>query len=257
MHQSFVDFLDEEDTVDVRAAHDQVATSYLTAWGGLDAGLPALFDPARTEEFDDYGLRHLAEHLERAGRIADLHQLLRLERRRSEVKDRLIGAENAWYAARERVGQTETYLNDLARAARLVQVADRSNAASTQFKARIGLGIRYALISTSLNDLARNIPPALIAALVEKRVWPSSQGLAYARVLPPEDRVDALTLIGNHLNHPLKQSVMREARDAARGIGPERARARCSSRGWDGWMRQLRWRRRSRSRRRGAVLSRS
>ena len=125
VHQSFVDFLDEEDAVDLRAAHDRVASFYLSAWGGLDAGLPALFDAARREDLDDYGLRYLAEHLERAGRVDDLHRLLRLERRTGGAEAGPVHVENAWYAARERVGQTEGYMNDLARAARLVQLADR------------------------------------------------------------------------------------------------------------------------------------
>ena len=182
VHQSFVDFLVEEE-VDLRATHDRVASFYLSAWGGLDAGLPALFDPRGEGELEDYGLRHLAEHLERAGRVDDLHRLLRLERRGGGVEAGTARAENAWYAARERVGQTQGYMNDLARAARLVQVADRPDVKPSQLKTSIGLGIRYALMSASLNSLARNIPPTLIAALVEKGVWLASQGLAYARVL--------------------------------------------------------------------------
>src|SRR5262249_32319494 len=115
VHQSFVDFLEEkEDPGDLRAAHDRIASFYVSAGGGLGAGLPALSNPARRDELDDYGLRHLAEHLERAGRIDDLHHLLRLERRGSEVETSPVRAENAWYAARERVGQTEGYMNDLA-----------------------------------------------------------------------------------------------------------------------------------------------
>jgi hypothetical protein len=102
VHQSFVDFLDEEDTVDLREAHDRVACFYLSAWGGPDAGLPALFDPARSEELDGYGLRHLAEHLERADRIDDLHRLLRVERRGDGAETWPAHAENAWYAAHER-----------------------------------------------------------------------------------------------------------------------------------------------------------
>ena len=125
VHQSFVDFLDDQDLVDLRAANDRLVSFYLSAWGGTDAGLPALFDPARREKLDDYGLRHIAEHLERAGRIEELHQLLRLERSLGGVRSGPAHVENAWYAARERVGQTDGYMNDLSRAARLAQVANR------------------------------------------------------------------------------------------------------------------------------------
>ncbi len=215
VHQSFVDFLVEERKVDLRAAHDRVASFYLSAWGGLDAGLPALFNPARREELDDYGLRHLAEHLERAGHLDHLHHLLRTERRPDSDETGTVRAENAWYAARERVGQTEGYMIDLARAARLVQVADRTDLEPRQLKACISLGIRYALMSTSLRSLALNIPTALLAALIEKRVWLAPQGLAYARVLPPARRVDALIGISSHFGSQGKGTVLREALDSA------------------------------------------
>jgi hypothetical protein len=226
VHQSFVDFLVGERKVDLRAAHDRVASFYLCAWGGLDTGLPALFDPARGQELDRYGLRHLAEHVERAGRIDDLHRLLRLERRVGEEEIGAVRTENVWYAARERVGQTEGYMNDLARAARLAQVADRTDIQPSQLKTSVGLGIRYALMSTSLNNLARNIPPTLIAALVEKRIWLVSQGLAYARVLPPETRVNALIGISSQLDPADERTVLQEALDTARGIGSKLDRAR-------------------------------
>ncbi len=225
VHQSFVDFLVEKKIV-VPATHDRIASFYLSAWGGFDTGLPALFDPTRREELDDYGLRHLAEHLERAGRVDDLHRLLRLERRVGGVKNGLDRAENSWYAARERVSQTQGYMNDLARAARLVQIADRPAVEPSEYKTRIGPGIRYALMSTSLNNLAQNIPPALIAALVEKRIWLVPQGLAYARVLPLDMRVNALIGISSQLDPNEERTVLREALDAARGIGSELARAR-------------------------------
>ena len=52
---------------------------------------------------------------------------------------------------------------------RLVQVADRPDIGESQFRLAIGLGIRYALMSSSLSiSMARNIPPALIEALVEE-----------------------------------------------------------------------------------------
>jgi tetratricopeptide (TPR) repeat protein len=225
VHQSIADSLDEEDAGALRAAHDRVATFYLSAWGGLDAGLPTLFDPARREELDDYGRRHLAEHLERAGRVDELHRLLRLERRIGGFESGTASAENAWYVARERVGQTEGYMNDLARAARLVQVPDKSDVEPSRSNLPIGLGIRYALMATSLRSLAWHIPPALIAALVEKRVWLASQGVAYARLLPPMQRIEALLRVGSQLDYDEREAILREARDTARGIGHVRIRS--------------------------------
>jgi hypothetical protein len=225
VHQSFVDFLVDEDALELRAAHDRVASVYLSAWGGLDAGLPTLFDPSSRNDLDDYGLRHVAEHLERAGRIDDLHLLLRAERRGGGAKSEPVHAKNAWYAARERVGQTEGYLNDVARAARLVQVAAKRGVEPGRCDPTIGSGIRYALMSVSLNNLARNIPPTLIAALVARRVWLASQGLAYARVLPPKERVDALIEICSYLGHHEQESVLREALTVVGAIGDGRTSA--------------------------------
>jgi hypothetical protein len=54
VHQSFVDFLIGEKKVDLRATHDRIATFYLSVWGSLDAGLPALFDRARREDLGHF-----------------------------------------------------------------------------------------------------------------------------------------------------------------------------------------------------------
>jgi hypothetical protein len=196
-----------------RLAHSRISDILIRCWGGLDAGLPALFDLPGTGGIDGYGPRHLAEHLEAAGREEDLHRLLGLERRVGDEKARTARAENVWFAARERVGQTEGYMNDLARAARLVQIEP------SQSKTCIGLGIRYALMSTSLISLARNIPPILIAALVQKGVWLASQGFACARALPSEQRVCAFNHIVNHIDDCEKETVVREALKVAQGIG--------------------------------------
>jgi hypothetical protein len=226
VHQSFVDFLAEEGKVDLRAAHDRVASFYLAAWGGLDAGLPALFDPARRAELDAYGLQHLAEHLEQSGHSEDLHRLLRLERRAGEAGTALARVENIWFATRERVGQIEEYLNDLARAARLVQRADRADVESSLSRTSVGLEIRYALMATSLNSLASNVWPFLLAALVEKGVWLPAQRLAYARRVPSAwQRAFALAVASKHLEGPDKETAVNESLAAARALEDEDKRA--------------------------------
>ena len=69
-----------------RQAHARIADVFVRRWGGWDAGLPALqtlpglADAAGGGLDGSYGLRHLTAHLEGAGRIADLHRLLQLER---------------------------------------------------------------------------------------------------------------------------------------------------------------------------------
>ena len=220
VHQSFVDFLVEERKVDLRATHNHVASFYLSAWGGLDEGLPALFETSRrvAEAEDQYGLRHLAEHLEAAGRVDDLHRLMRLERRGDDAINGPSRAQNVWYTVRDRVGGTEGYMNDLARAARLVEVTNRTDMETGRIKTCIGLRVRYALMSTSLTSLARNIPPSFITTLIEKGKWLDSQGLAYARLLPSEKKAEALIAISSHLGIPEKQKALREALEASQAI---------------------------------------
>jgi len=46
-----------------RQAHTRIADRYLGAWGGLEASLPGLQDPAKRDLDGGYGLRHLAAHL--------------------------------------------------------------------------------------------------------------------------------------------------------------------------------------------------
>src|SRR5271165_3763987 len=87
------------------------------------------------------------------------------------------------------------YLLDLARARRGVDqpVEGRSPA--------IGLGCRYALMTTSLNSLAGNIPTNLLAALVESGTWLPSQALAYARQVPDAaQRAQAFSRLLPHLS---------------------------------------------------------
>ena len=149
---------------------------------GLDTGLPALSDPRkRVDGEPDYGLRHLAEHLERADRVDDLHRLLRLERRPGWVKRMVVAvqtstlagrlfpqrwagvmrsatalAENIWYSVHEQAGQTGRYMNDLACRGWYKSPIDRTSGRRRQ-ATDFGLSIRYALMSASLNSKARAI----------------------------------------------------------------------------------------------------
>ncbi len=216
VENAFVDELAES----TRQAHARIIDLYIRRWGGLDAGLPGVFHIAERDGVDHYGLAHLAEHLEGAGRTTDFHRLLRLEHRVGEENTGAGRAENVWFAARERVGETDGYLNDLARAARLLQVADRPEIESGQLRTSIGLGIRYALMSASINSLAKGIPPALISALVEKRVWLPEQGLVYARRVPDrKQQVFALIGVSTRFENPAKDSILREAIEMARWVG--------------------------------------
>ena len=94
------------------AAHGRIADIYLDYFGGLDTGLPVLAgDPDLADVDDGYPLRHLARHLQRAGRYADLHRLLASEQPATSGR-----AANVWFAAHDHADCIHSYLDDLDRA---------------------------------------------------------------------------------------------------------------------------------------------
>ena len=78
-------------------AHSRIADGYLTHFGGLDAGLPVLARrPAAAGIDGGYPLRHLAQHLQHAGREAELHALLAVAK--PDSTDHEV---NVWFAAHD------------------------------------------------------------------------------------------------------------------------------------------------------------
>ncbi|MCA2948313.1 NB-ARC domain-containing protein, partial [Microcystis sp. M109S1] len=118
-------------------------------------------------EDDGYIYNQLIWHLEKAGKIAEIHQLLREE---------TAEGHNGWYSKCEKEAKTATFIKDVSRAWQLAE-ADFANNPSQS----IGLQVRYALITTSLNSLAGNIQPELMDLLIQYEIWTLAQGLAYVR----------------------------------------------------------------------------
>lgn len=232
------------------AAHSCLVYRYLVSWGGLEDGLPGLRDPARRDLDERYGLRHLAAHLDAAGRIGELHHLLRTEWVRFEDVpyrrqgwrnwlDKLLAKQptqqrvcyqNIWYTVREAVGQTDGYLADVRRAWNLVgkiHIAathqdglkrEREQGGDWNSKP-ISLQYRYALIISSVNSLAANIMPGFLAELLKKGIWLPEQGLAYARQIPDaKERTKALTKLIPYLSTGEQEKVLEEALDIAKSI---------------------------------------
>ena len=244
VHRSFTDFVAEKmDEADWRAIHARIADRYLAAWGGLDQDLPMLADAAGGGVDGSYGLRHLTAHLEGAGRIADLHRLLQLERWFVEQVpdprpglqgwlDRLVGRrrirelrryEPVWFVALDRGGQTEVFLGDVARAWRLAE----GRGAADQSPRELGLQCRYALITASINSLAEHIPITLLTVLVTEGYWDTAKGLSYARQITSKlSRAQALAVLAPRLTLQERDRVLAEALAAARTLGDEQARAR-------------------------------
>lgn len=231
-----------------REAHNRLAERYLTAWGRLENNLPGLHEAAERDLDGGYGLRHLAAHLEGAGRVEDVHRLLALETGEHR---------NTWCEAKEAVGDTNGFLADVTRAWRLAEKPGSEQNDRERNRA-IGLQCRYALILASLNSLAQNIPPFLVNALIVKGIWKPAQGLAYAclvhdskqraetlnelapylsklqlhealvaaqMIKDAEHRAKSLTGVAPYLLEPLRTTTLHEALTATRTIEYKRPRA--------------------------------
>lgn len=141
------------------------------------------------EYFTQYELRHLAAHLEEAGRSADLHRLLATET--SEQR-------NAWYDAHYQRGEIRPYLDDLNRAWRIADVTQN-----------LALQCRYALIRSSITSFADKISPRLLIAVVEKMIWTPSQAQTYALQVSEEtQRTKLLVNMIPHLPKELLHTVL-------------------------------------------------
>ncbi|ELS04510.1 NB-ARC domain-containing protein, partial [Xenococcus sp. PCC 7305] len=152
---------------------------------------------------DGYICERLTWHMEKAGAIEAIHQLLR-EETESE--------KNGWYTKCESLGKTAIFVGDVARAWRLAEAEYETNPSRA-----IGLQCRYALITSSLNTMAANIPPELISALVKKKIWTPAQGLAYARQLQSlTQRVEALSKLALYF-----QDIWYEILEISKNISSE------------------------------------
>lgn len=187
-HESFVDFLLDEHSAgefwcDPAEQHRLITDRCLRLWGGLAKNLPGLADPARRLVADGYGLRHASHHFEGAGRAGELHALLATRNRERR---------SAWYEARLAEENVAGYVGDVQRAWRLAE-ADAQSSLDGRADLALGLQVRYALVVASLRNLSVNLPPALLAALYENKIWKLPTAAEYA-LHAPDPRQRALGL---------------------------------------------------------------
>ena len=159
------------------------------------------------ENHSRYALAHYAQHLVEAGRSKDLHDLLSQE---------TSNGRNAWYEAKEQIGETAGYIADVSRAWQQAEKEFNRNPGIA-----IGRQCRYALITTSVNSLARKFFPELVAALLKQEIWQPAQGLAY--VLQSQDSRSITTGLKAIINY--LSDFLPEALEVAKGIGSEYYRA--------------------------------
>ena len=156
---------------------------------------------------DGYSHSYLTWHLEKAGWVEEVHQLLQEE---------TDAGRNGWYETCERLDQLGSFVKDVAKAWQLAEEAFSSSPTCS-----ISLQCRYALMVSSINSLVGHIPAELITALVEKQVWTPVQALAYVKQIQhPNNRAKALKQLV-----PQLPEILPEALDAAWAIGYEKHRA--------------------------------
>ncbi|QIR41252.1 hypothetical protein HCG51_05095 [Tolypothrix sp. PCC 7910] len=161
---------------------------------------------------DGYIHQRLVWHLEKAGRVEEIHSLLWEES---------ATGNNGWFEVREQLAQTGGYITDVSRAWELAE----ANWDESTLPQVVGLQCRYALITASLNSLAAKLPVKLLMALVKKKVWTAEQGLAYALQNPElKQKVAVLAELFNYLPTKLKKLALSEAFTAARSIQDEYSR---------------------------------
>ncbi len=121
--------------------------------------------------------------------------------------------QNGWYHARQALGQTAGFLEDVHAAWRAEREAEHSSLCRQ---------VLYAQIVSSMHSLARTISPAVVPTLVERGVWSPAQGLDRLRqILDPDRRVNGLIRLLGVLARPgsqdtaateaMRQEVLREA----------------------------------------------
>ena len=228
--------------------HDE-AKLRLTGWMPLPEAHATLLERYRQKAPDEQWHRlpddgyihaHLTCHMEQAGQPEAIHALLRLETPEGH---------NAWYQAREALGQTAGYLADVARAWRRAEAMGD-----------VGTQVQYALCHSSIATMSANVPAALLVQAVEYGLLSPEQALALVwgklgerermtaliALLPvlasrrptllekawaaaretgdKRVRVEALTCLASYLPESLGRQVLEEALDAAHEIGDDQAR---------------------------------
>ncbi|MUG94126.1 NACHT domain-containing protein [Scytonema sp. UIC 10036] len=142
------------------------------------------YHPNDWRECDRYGLQYLTIHLEDMAAlenppikakkyIEQLHQLLATE----------FNGSNAWFDAKNSIGDTLGFVADVARAWRIAE----KEFTTSQSSQSIVLQCRYALITSSINSWSGNLPTELVIELVKKDL---AKGLPYFRQLLSNQQID-------------------------------------------------------------------
>jgi hypothetical protein len=159
-----------------------------------------------------YLLSYFGQHLEDVG--ADASEFIGL------VEEGWLRAWTTHEAGHRAFSQGFSgFLADVDRAWLATERSDQKAAKAGHSIPYVGAEVRCVLCHASINSLAQNIPKGLLAAFVDKRLWPPSQALAYARrVSSPDKKAAALSKLAPYLPDGVKCEIEFQVLEAVRAI---------------------------------------
>jgi hypothetical protein len=165
---------------------------------------------------DSYVVNHLTWHLEMAGAVDSIHELL------GESNDE---GECAWWSLLNSRNQVDIFLADVDRASRLALSSENS----------FPLLYRYAAIRASLATMVQSIAPQVLRSLVRNNLWDFNQGFAVAKQIHRREKAAAmftdLAELSFHRSDPRSlQRAILAAMDAIPGIQDVATKARLAAR---------------------------
>jgi hypothetical protein len=208
LEQGRVALIEEMRDVTIRA-HDRIASSYLSLWGGLPEGLPELSDPTKRDAHAGYGLRHTAHHLSEAGRQKDLYRLIHTGRCIDEKRE-----ENTWFATHDAVADVDGFVADVRLG--LDRVLARLKLAPSAIKPdALAIAAHYGLILSSIGARASAVPPELLACLVASEAWSLERAYSHTTRANEFQRIEGLAYLAEVAPHARSKQLVAEALELA------------------------------------------
>src|SRR5579871_695043 len=87
---------------------------------------------------------------------------------------------NGWWMARERLGQTDGFAQDIEKAWEWAQKENQARIAQDGTVPYLGLEVQCLLMRASLRGVAVHLTPGLLSGLLDAGVWTPEQALLYA-----------------------------------------------------------------------------
>lgn len=194
----------------------------------IDAPKPS--EPSPLAAISSYDLRHIPDHLAKAGLYDDLHRLLSLEHEMSQPGTSLwpeVRSVNAWYVAAMVGGDLQLYVDHVNVAAAAAREQSRRALENGHIPTAVRHATRYALSAAAVRNVAANMSVRLLTSLVRQGDLAIEQALAYIRQTPDaRDRAEGLTTVLEMLGPgngdvDMQRSVAAEALAAVSAIPDE------------------------------------